>query len=73
MPKFPSYKPREIEKILKKNNFILKRQSGSHKVYYNQNTDKTAIVPFHSRELPQGTIKSIIKQSDVSEEVFLKK
>jgi len=73
MPKFPAFKPREIEKILYKNSFIIKRQTGSHRVYFNPKTNKTAVIPFHSKEIPQGTVRSIIKQSDLSEKTFLKK
>lgn len=73
MPKFPSSRPRDIEKILQKNGFILKRQTGSHRVYYCQRTDKTAVVPFHSKEIPQGTIRSVVKQSGLPEKTFLRK
>ena len=72
MPKYTSYKPREIEKILHKNGFLLKRQSGSHKVFFNPELEKTVIVPFHGKEIPQGTIRSIVRQSSLPEKVFLK-
>ena len=73
MPKFPSLKPRDVEKVLTKNGFHSLRQTGSHKIFYNSQTEKTVVVPFHSRDIPQGTIRSIIKQSDLPEEQFLKK
>lgn len=73
MTKFPSFKPRDIERILVNNGFELKRQSGSHRVYHSQKTEKTTIVPFHSKDIPSGTIRSIIKQSGLNESIFLKK
>jgi predicted RNA binding protein YcfA (HicA-like mRNA interferase family) len=73
MPKYPSFKPREMEKLLLKNEFILKRQSGSHRVYFNSKLDKTVIVPFHSREIPRGTTRSIVKQSSLPDKVFIRK
>lgn len=73
MPKFPSVRPKDIEKLLRKSGFILKRQTGSHRIYFNLKLDKTVVVPFHSREIPQGTIRSIVKQSGLPEKVFLKK
>ncbi len=73
MTKFPSFKPREIEKILVNNGFELKRQSGSHRVYYSQKTVKTTIVPFHSKNIASGTVRSIIKQSGLEDVKFLKK
>ena len=73
MVKLPSLKPRYLEKILLKNGFIIKRQTGSHRIYYNFKTEKTTVVPYHSRDIPQGTLRSIIKQTGLSEEIFFKK
>ena len=73
MPRLPSFKPREIEKILLKNGFFLKRQAGSHRIFYNPKTERLVVVPFHSREIPRGTLKSIIRQSDLPEEKFLRR
>lgn len=73
MPKLPSLRAKEIEEILLKNNFFIKRQTGSHRIFYNPETQKLVVVPFHSKEIPKGTLKSIIRQSNLSEEAFLKK
>ena len=34
---------------------------------------KITIIPFHSKDIPQGTLRSIIKQSGLNEDRFLKK
>lgn len=73
MPRLPSFKPKEIEKILLKNSFFIKRQTGSHRIFYNPGTEKLAIVPFHSKAIPRGTLKSIIRQSNLSRRTFLKR
>jgi len=73
MPRFSPLKPKEVERILLKNGFFLKRQTGSHRIYYNPKTEKIAVVPYHGRDIPKGTLKSIIKQSDLVEELFFKK
>lgn len=73
MPKLPPLRAKEIEKILLKNNFFIKRQTGSHRIFYNPETQKLVVVPFHSKEIPRGTLKSIIRQSNLPEEAFLKK
>lgn len=73
MPNLPSFKPREIEKILLANKFYIKRQSGSHRVYHQLKTNAIVIVPFHSRDTPTGTLRSIIKQSKLPLEKFFKK
>ena len=73
MVKLPSFKPRDLEKILLKNGFVVKRQTGSHRVYHNFKSEKTTVVPFHSKDIPQGTLRSIIKQTGLNENIFLKK
>lgn len=53
-------------KLLEKNGFFYKRTSGSHQVYYNPDTHKTAIVPVHgNRDLKKGTFLAIIKQAGI--------
>ena len=73
MPNLPSFKPRDIEKILRANDFYLKRQSGSHRIYHSLKTNAIVPVPFHSRDIARGTVGSIIKQSKLPIEKFLKK
>lgn len=72
MVKLPSFKPRDLEKILLKNDFIIKRQTGSHRVYHSFKTEKTTIIPYHSKDIAPGTVRSIIKQSGLNENKFLK-
>lgn len=55
--------PKEIVKLLKKNGFVEIRQNGSHKIFENKETGKIAIVPFHCKDLKQGTEKNILKQA----------
>lgn len=39
--------PKYLIKILEQNGFVYKRYEGSHQLYYNPDTNKTVIVPFH--------------------------
>ena len=48
-------KPREMEKLL--------LQNGSHRIYYNPQTQCTAVVPFHAKELKKGTEAKILKDA----------
>ena len=53
-------------KLLVQSGFIYKRTSGSHQVYYNPDTQKTAIVPVHgNKDLKKGTFYAILKQSGI--------
>lgn len=73
MRSLSSFKPRSVEKILLKNNFYIKRQTGSHRIYYNMKTNAIVVVPFHSKDIPKGTLGSIIRQSKLKLEEFSKK
>jgi len=56
-------KSKDVVKILQKNGFEIKRQSGTHVVM--RNNDQLVIVPVHKEIMPIGTLKSIEKQSGV--------
>ena len=60
---------KNLIKILQKNGFAFKRSKGSHQVYYNENTNKTIIVPMHGKkDLPKGTFFAIIKQAGINKD-----
>ena len=56
---------KEMVKLLKKHGFVEVRQVGSHKQFVNQKTGKKTTVPFHTKDLPLGTEKSILKQAGI--------
>ena len=60
-------KPREMERILLQNGFIFIRQNGSHRIYYNRQTNRTVVVPFHSKELKKGTEARILKEAGIKQ------
>lgn len=53
---------RKMIALLKQNGFKEISQNGSHKKMYNPETNKTTIVPFHSKSLKKGTEQNILKQ-----------
>lgn len=55
--------PKELVKSLQKNGFEIVSQKGSHVKLYNASTNKTVIVPMHSKDIPLGTEKAILKQA----------
>jgi len=73
MSKLPQITPKKLLKVFIKQGFMIKRQTGSHRVYHNFKSEKTTVVPFHSKDIPQGTLRSIIKQTGLNENIFLKK
>ena len=61
--KLKNIKSKEVLRILQKQGFEIKRQSGTHIILRKEN--KTVVVPVHREIMPAGTLKSIEKQSGV--------
>ncbi len=72
MPKLGILKPREVEEILLKNGFSKNISKSSHRQYFNPTTKAHVTVPFHSREIAPGTLRSIVRQSQLSIDLFRK-
>lgn len=68
MPKV--YTPKEVIRKLKKLGFAEDRQSGSHKIFYHSETRDRAVVPYHLKELPKGTLAAILREANISKEDF---
>lgn len=56
---------REIIKLLEQNGFKFIRSNGSHRIYRNPKSGKQVTVPYHNKQLKQGTEKSILKQAGI--------
>ncbi|CZR95527.1 MULTISPECIES: type II toxin-antitoxin system HicA family toxin [Clostridioides] len=52
---------REVLKIAYKNGWEVKSQRGSHIKLIHKDTNKTAIIPNHNKDIPVGTLNSIFK------------
>jgi predicted RNA binding protein YcfA (HicA-like mRNA interferase family) len=71
MGKLPRLSAAEVIDILKRHDFVMVSQRGSHQKWYNLKTGKQVIVPYHKgKPLPLGTLKSIIKGSGIPEKEF---
>jgi len=60
---------REVSEILSTNGFAFASQKGSHQKYRNA-TGRSVIVPAGRKEIPRGTLASIIRQSGLAKELF---
>lgn len=70
--KLPRVTASEIIKVLEKCGFVMTRQSGSHKIYKN-NEGRRATVPFHAGKiLHPKVLKSILNEADLSIEELKK-
>ena len=59
----------EIVRILSVNGFGFVTQKGSHQKFRNAD-GRTVIVPADRREIPMGTVSSIIRQSGLDRSLF---
>lgn len=55
-------KPKEL-KLLEKNDFVFVRQSG-HAIY-RKTGYKIIVGPIHSKDIPTGTLQSILKEAGI--------
>ena len=72
MPKLAQLKPKKVEKILLKNGFRINVSKSSHRQYFNERTRAHTTVSFHSKEIPVGTLRSIVRQSQLPIGLFQK-
>lgn len=74
MPKLRPLSATEVTRILKRNGFSFVCQTGSHLIYRRElAAGDSATVPVpNKREIPVGTLKSIIDLSGVDEALFRK-
>jgi len=72
MGRLSGFKYREIIRRLKKSGFIFYRQAaGSHEIWYNQKTNKFTTIPNHPGDIPEGTLRAILREAGVDVEKFL--
>ena len=66
MSKLPSISSKKLIKILKSLGFTLDHSTGSHFIFYNSKNKKRAVVPYHVKDLPKGTIINILKEAGIT-------
>jgi predicted RNA binding protein YcfA (HicA-like mRNA interferase family) len=72
MGKLAGFRYREIVRRLKLLGFEFFRQAaGSHEIWRNPSTLRYTTVPNHPGDMPEGTLRAILKQAGVSPEEFL--
>jgi len=72
MGRLAGFKYRKIVSLLKKFGFEFYRQAaGSHEIWYNPQTNKFTTIPNHTGDMPEGTLRAILKQAEISTDDFL--
>ena len=74
MGRLSGFKYREIIKRLKRSGFEFDRQAaGSHEIWFNPKTRRYTTVPNHPGDMPEGTLRAILKESGITPDEFLTK
>jgi len=73
MGRLSGFNYREVVKKIKTCGFSFDRQAtGSHEIWYNPDTNRYTTIPNHSGDLPEGTLRAILKQAGINPEDFIK-
>jgi predicted RNA binding protein YcfA (HicA-like mRNA interferase family) len=66
------FRYREIVRRLKACGFAFDRQAaGSHEIWFNATTKRSTTIPNHPGDLPEGTLRAILRQAAIEPEDFL--
>lgn len=72
MGQLAGFRYRDIIKRLKQLGFEFDRQAaGSHEIWYNPSTNRYTTIPNHPGDIPEGTLRAILKQAGVTTATFL--
>jgi predicted RNA binding protein YcfA (HicA-like mRNA interferase family) len=68
------FRYREIIKRLKSCGFSFDRQAaGSHEIWYNDLKNRYTTIPNHPGNMPEGTLRAILREAGITPNDFLKK
>ena len=74
MGRLAGFRYREIVKRLKQLGFEFDRQAaGSHEIWFNPETRRYTTIPNHPGDMPEGTLRAILKQAGVEQDRFVGK
>jgi predicted RNA binding protein YcfA (HicA-like mRNA interferase family) len=66
------FRYRDIVRRLKALGFAFDRQAaGSHEIWFNATTKRATTIPNHPGDLPEGTLRAILRQAGVEPDDFL--
>ena len=72
MGRLAGFRYREIVKRLKRLGFEFDRQAaGSHEIWYNAAQNRYTTIANHPGDMPEGTLRAILKQAGITPEQFL--
>ena len=72
MVRLAGYRYRDVVSRLRRLGFRFNRQAaGSHEIWFNPGSGRYTTVPNHPGDLPEGTLRAILKQAGVEPDEFI--
>lgn len=72
MERLAGFRHRDVARRLRKLGFSFDRQAaGSHEIWHNPTTGCYTTVPNHPGDLPEGTLRAILRQAALTVDEFL--
>jgi predicted RNA binding protein YcfA (HicA-like mRNA interferase family) len=73
MGRLAGFRYREIVRKLRACGFAFDRQAaGSHEIWFNPRTDRYTTVPNHPGDMPEGTLRAILRPAAIDPADFLR-
>ncbi len=74
MGRLSGFKYRQIIKRLKTFGFeFFRHAAGSHEIWHNPVTKRFTTIPNHPGDMPEGTLRAILKQAGITPDDFIEK
>ena len=72
MGRLAGFSADEVIRKLRRAGFVFDRQAkGSHEIWRNPTTRARTTIPHHPGDLPEGTVRAIVRQAGLSVDEFL--
>jgi predicted RNA binding protein YcfA (HicA-like mRNA interferase family) len=71
MAKLPAIKPRQVIRFLEQHGFVLDHTAGSHFIFFSPTSRRRAVVPSHNRDIPKGTLMSLLREAGFMREELI--
>jgi predicted RNA binding protein YcfA (HicA-like mRNA interferase family) len=72
MGKLAGFKYADVVRKLRRLGFVFDRQAkGSHEIWWNPTTRTRTTIPNHPGDIPEGTVRAILRVAGVDQDQFL--
>jgi predicted RNA binding protein YcfA (HicA-like mRNA interferase family) len=74
MGKLAGFTYKKVARRLRQLGFQFDRQAaGSHEIWWNPESDRYTTIPNHPGDLPEGTVRAILKQAGIDPQEFVRR